>query len=87
MEVAISSGVLKFSVDLLRLFQCWFKQYLVVMVEGGVEFVGGEETFDEGLTLFLQEWLMFNVFYMSLFFISTAFYRGLFLGDMIQIYY
>ena len=33
--VAISSGVLKFSVDLLRLFQCWFKQYLVVMVGGG----------------------------------------------------
>ena len=31
-EVAISSGVLKFSVNLLRLFQCWFKQYLVVVL-------------------------------------------------------
>ena len=40
-EVAISSGVLKFSVDLLRLFQCWFKQYLVVVVGGGGDFLGG----------------------------------------------
>ena len=56
-EVAISSGVLKFSVDMLRWFQCWLKQYLA-MVGGGVDFLEGEETFDEGPALFLQElWL------------------------------